>query len=95
MSVSGPVASGGPPPETENIVPAASLAAEFKRTMDEWIQMLESTKPAKGHDRVVYAGRMEAESTEDRQANGIPLHPEVIQWFQDLCGELQIPYSLT
>lgn len=69
--------------------------AEFKRTMDEWIQMLESTRPAKGHDRVVYAGRMEAESTEDRQANGIPLHPEVIQWFQDICGELSIPYSLT
>ena len=69
--------------------------AEFKRTMDEWIHMLESTKPAKGHDRVLYPGRPEAESEIDRTANGIPFHPEVIEWFRDICGELDIPYILT
>ncbi len=69
--------------------------AEFKRTMDEWIHMLESTKPAKGHDRVLYPGRPEAEAEIDLAANGIPFHPEVIEWFRDICGELDIPYILT
>ena len=69
--------------------------AEFKRTMDEWIHMLESTKPAKGHDRVLYPGRPEAEEEAKRKVDGIPLHPEVIEWFQDICGELSIPYILT
>ena len=68
---------------------------ECKRTMDEWIHMLESIKPAKGHDRVLYPCRPEAESEIDRAANGIPCHPEVIEWFRDICGELDIPYILT
>jgi len=28
--------------------------AEFKRTMDEWLVMLKTTKPAPGYDRVLY-----------------------------------------
>lgn len=69
--------------------------AQFKRTMDEWVHTMESTRPAKGHDRVLYPGRPEAESEVDRRANGIPFHPEVIDWFKHICGELSIPYTLT
>ncbi len=69
--------------------------AEFKRTMDEWIRMLESTKPAKGQERVVYPGRLEAEEQQIREAEGIPFHPEVVDWFKEICGELSIPYRLT
>lgn len=68
---------------------------EFKRTMDEWIRMLESTPPAKGHDRVIYPGRLEAEEEKKRAVEGIPMHPEVIEWFKRICGELSIPYILT
>ena len=68
---------------------------EFKRTMDEWLRMLKSTKPAPGHERVIYPGLPEAETQEDRKANGIPLHNEVIEWFDDICGELSIPFTLT
>jgi L-2-hydroxycarboxylate dehydrogenase (NAD+) len=69
--------------------------AEFKRTMDEWIRVLESTPPAKGHDRVIYPGRLEAEEEAKRAAEGIPLHPEVIDWFKSICEKLAIPYVLT
>ena len=68
---------------------------DFKRTMDEWLRMLKSTRPAKGHDRVLYPGMPEAEAEADRRANGIPLHTEVVQWFRDICAELSIPYILT
>jgi L-2-hydroxycarboxylate dehydrogenase (NAD+) len=64
--------------------------AEFKRTMDEYLQMLKSTKPAEGHDRVLYAGLPEAEYEADRRANGIPLHKEVIEWFHFICRKLSI-----
>ena len=69
--------------------------AEFKRTMDEFLTMLRTTKPAPGHERVFFPGLPEAESVEDRKVNGIPLHHEVIDWFRDICGELSIPYVLT
>ena len=64
---------------------------EFKTTMDEWLRMLKSTKPAAGHKRVVYPGQLEAEAEADHRANGIPLHPEVVAWFKTICGELKVP----
>ena len=68
--------------------------AEFKRTMDEWLYTLRTTRPSPGHDRVVYAGLREAETVEDRRANGIPLHIEVIEWFRSTCSRMGIPFNL-
>jgi LDH2 family malate/lactate/ureidoglycolate dehydrogenase len=65
--------------------------AEFKSTMDEWLRMLKATKPAAGHDRVLYPGLPEAEAEAKHRAHGIPLHPEVIGWFKSICAELKIP----
>ena len=66
----------------------------FKDLMDDFLRNLRTTPPAPGHDRVLYAGLMESETVEDRQANGIPLHKEVIQWFKDICSEMNVPYIL-
>lgn len=65
--------------------------AQFKRTMDEFLQMLKSTKPAPGHDRVLYPGLPEAECEVEHRAKGIPLHIEVVGWFRKICAELSIP----
>ena len=67
---------------------------EFKQMMDEWLQMLKSTPPAPGHERVLYAGLLEAELEMERRANGIPLHPEVIDWFRTTCAEFSVPFTL-
>lgn len=64
---------------------------EFKQTMDEWIRILKATKPAKGHDRVLYPGQLEAEHEAECKAKGIALHSEVIEWFHNTCSELHIP----
>ncbi|MBI4312787.1 MAG: Ldh family oxidoreductase [Chloroflexi bacterium] len=66
----------------------------FKDLMDQFLRTLKDTPPAAGQERVLYAGLPEHEVTLDRKARGIPLHPEVIQWFKDICGELDIPYTL-
>ena len=66
----------------------------FKSMMDEFLQTLKETPPSPGHDRVLAPGQPEWETEQERLANGIPLHEEVIQWFQDACNQMGIPYIL-
>ncbi len=63
----------------------------FKDNMDKMLRALRETPPAPGHDRVLYPGLSEYEDEQDRRANGIPLHKEVVQWFEDITGELSLP----
>ena len=63
----------------------------FKDRMDRMLRLLRETPPAPGHERVMYPGLSEHEEIQDRRANGIPLHREVVEWFEDICGELSIP----
>ena len=62
----------------------------FKEMMDEWMQMMKSTKPAPGHDRVMVAGQPEAEVEAVRRVDGIPLHPDVTDGIRDTCAELSV-----
>ena len=62
----------------------------FKDEMDGWLQMMKSTKPAPGHDRVLVAGQPEAEMEAVRREEGIPLHPDVVQFIRDTCAELSV-----
>lgn len=63
----------------------------YKDNMDKFLKALRETKPAKGHDRVLYPGLSEYEEDQDRRANGIPLHREVVEWFESITNELSIP----
>ena len=69
-------------------IDAFTDADEFKQTMDEWLQMMKSTKPAPGHESVLVAGHPEAEVEEIRRVEGIPFHHEVVQYIKDTCSEL-------
>ena len=87
-------------PNFSHMVAAYNIEAfteidQFKSLMDDFLRALKDTPTAPGHDRVIVPGQLEVEATQDRQANGIPLHKEVVQWFQDICNELGIPYSLS
>ncbi len=64
---------------------------EFKDNMDGVLKSLREAEPAPGHDRVFYAGLSEYEHEQDRRANGIPLHREVVEYFDHLAAELQVP----
>ncbi len=72
-------------------VDAFTEVTHFKQEMDEWVQMMNATKPAPGHDRVIVAGQPEAEMETLRRDEGIPLHPEVSQSIRDICAELGVP----
>jgi len=62
--------------------------AEFKQAMDDFVRMLKATPPAAGCERVLYPGQLEWEAEQDRRATGIPLHPDVLAWFDQTCVEL-------
>jgi L-2-hydroxycarboxylate dehydrogenase (NAD+) len=64
----------------------------FKKDMDEFVRGLKATPPARGHDRVVVAGQLEWETEQQRRADGIPLHPQVIRWFDSACDQVGIPH---
>ena len=68
---------------------------KFKEMMDEYLQILEDLPPVEGQKRVLYAGLMEEETTLERMEKGIPLHPEVVNWFKDICSELSINFDIT
>ncbi|MDA1278560.1 MAG: Ldh family oxidoreductase [Chloroflexi bacterium] len=67
---------------------------DFKADMDRLLEKLANTKPAPGHDRVLYAGLPEYEETEIRRKNGIPYHREVVEWFNSMSSELGLGMSM-
>ncbi len=83
------------PPLASHHFAAYSIAAfddvaHFKDSMDRMLQTLTETPPAPGHERVLYPGLPEAEAEADRRANGIPLHREVIDWFNRTTDDFSI-----
>ncbi|HEX6511318.1 MAG TPA: Ldh family oxidoreductase [Chloroflexota bacterium] len=66
-------------------------APEFKQAMDDFVRTLKATPPAAGCERVLYPGQLEWESEQDRRAHGIPLHQDVLAWFDSACAELGVP----
>ncbi len=105
MAVVGQVFSGilsaglfgvtNPPGNGSQFVAAFSIdafrdVAEFKSSVDEFLTYLADTPPAPGHDRVYYAGLPEHEETIARERDGIPLHREVIEWFDSTTDELKL-----
>jgi LDH2 family malate/lactate/ureidoglycolate dehydrogenase len=69
-------------------IAAFTDVAQFKATMDQMLETLRTTEPARGHDRVLYPGLSEYEEVQERRVHGIPLHKEVIQWFNSITSEL-------
>jgi LDH2 family malate/lactate/ureidoglycolate dehydrogenase len=59
----------------------------FKAMMDVMIQTLRNAEPAPGAERVYVHGERELDAEQDRVANGIPLHPSVVDSLQGLSDE--------
>ncbi len=66
----------------------------FKARMDEMIEAYDSLPKLPGVEHIYIAGGYEAEVQKDREANGIPLWPEVIQTLKDAAEELGVEFDL-
>lgn len=65
---------------------------EFKSEMDAFVEAVCATPEAPESEPVIYAGVKEQRSRADRLANGIPLHPQVIEGLHDLCRQLRVSW---
>mgnify|MGYP000085468890 CR=1 FL=1 len=64
---------------------------EFLAHMDEMLHELRTAEPVAGAERVLVPGDPEFEAEADRRANGIPVHPKVLQDLRALANELGMP----
>ena len=66
---------------------------EFKSDIDQYLSKIKTSKPAPGFDEVMYAGLPEDSEEKERASNGIPYHPEVIEWFRAITSELNVEFN--
>lgn len=66
----------------------------FDQHMETFLRGLRETPPAEGHDRVLYAGLAEHETEQQRRRDGIPYHPDVVQYFIDTATEVGTDHRL-
>ena len=64
--------------------------AEFKAEIDQQIRMTRQATPRSGFTRVTLPGEIESELTQERLANGIPLHREPVRELEQLANELRV-----
>ena len=76
-------------------IDAFSSVDEFTDDLDDYLDDIRNCPPVSGEKRVVYAGLLEHETELNRDENGIPYHPEVIEWFKSITTELNIDWELT
>ncbi len=67
---------------------------DFDQHMAQFLKGLRETPPAEDHERVLYAGLAEHETEQERRANGIPYHPDVVQYFKDTAAEVGADHRL-
>ncbi len=65
--------------------------AAFVRMMDDMIRTLRNAEPGPGAERVYVHGERELAVERDRQANGVPLHPVVLESLAALASEYSVP----
>jgi LDH2 family malate/lactate/ureidoglycolate dehydrogenase len=66
----------------------------FKDEMDTFLRGLRETRPAPGEERVLYPGLPEHEVAQERRDQGIPYHPDVVDWFRRTATELGVEHRL-
>lgn len=67
---------------------------EFKADMDRLLGELRGTPPQPGEARVYVAGDIELSTAQERSADGIPLHPSIVDDLQALGKEYGVPCDL-
>ncbi len=67
---------------------------EFKKRIDDWIEVFRNTKPAKGTGGVLIPGDPEHNEESIRTKAGIPLLPAVIADLKDISKHTGIPFTV-
>ena len=68
---------------------------EFKKRIDEWIEVFRNTKPAKGTSGPLIPGDPEHREEAKRRKEGIPLIPAVVNDLLDVSKQTGIPFKVS
>ncbi len=84
------------PTNTGQFLCAISVAAfgdvdGFKRSVDRIFAEMRASHPLPGHDPVRIPGQNRGATREDRGANGVPLHGNLIATLNEIAAELGVP----
>lgn len=63
---------------------------DFRDEVDAYLRYLRGTPSAEGEPPVIYPGVKEARARAEREAHGVPLHPEVVDFLRELAAELGV-----
>jgi L-2-hydroxycarboxylate dehydrogenase (NAD+) len=67
---------------------------EFKKQVDDWIQVFRKTKPAPGTNGPLIPGDPEREAEAIRSKQGIPLLKPVVSDLLDISRKTSIPFEV-
>lgn len=67
---------------------------EFKRDLDEYIQLLKNAPKAAGENRIFIHGEKEFELMEKQQREGVPLLLEVVRGLKEAGQNVGVPFDL-
>lgn len=67
---------------------------EFKASMDDIIHRLKNSPTAINQERIYIHGEKEYEMTEERERNGVLVHPKVVADLQAMASEFGVEYAL-
>jgi LDH2 family malate/lactate/ureidoglycolate dehydrogenase len=81
---------------TGQFIAAISVAAfadveMFKAVVDEIFETMRESATLPDHGQVRIPGDRRRVTFDDRTANGVPLHPKLVETLSDIAGELKIP----
>jgi LDH2 family malate/lactate/ureidoglycolate dehydrogenase len=84
------------PTNTGQFIAAISVAAFadvaiFKAAVDEVFAQMLASRTLPGYDRVRIPGGQRSATFKDRSANGVPLHPSLLETLSKIADELNIP----
>jgi L-2-hydroxycarboxylate dehydrogenase (NAD+) len=66
--------------------------SEFKARMDHLIRVIRDSPRAPGFERIFIAGEKEKLAERDHRANGVPLHPSVVESLRDVAQRLGVDF---
>ena len=82
------ITGGGGSVFTATNIEAFQSIEDYHEYADPFFEGLRTSQPAPGEERVLYPGLVGGELRKQRSAEGIPYHPEVLNWFQQAAAAL-------
>ena len=67
---------------------------DFKKRVDDWIEVFRKTKPAPGHEAVLIPGDPEHQAEKTRSQCGVPVIESVVNDLRHISVKTGVPFEV-